>query len=110
MMRYMFENLLRDAQSKSVALPFSPDELRRIAWYDLFLYITMMTEGFLRQYSNIEGMRSWLRPYRKPPGRMCTREAASFFLSGRFSTTSAMQQNNVQTLQIPALQTARISV
>lgn len=41
---------------------FTPDEMRRIAWYDLFLYITMVTECFFRQYEDIEGMLNWLRP------------------------------------------------
>lgn len=141
LVKYMFENVLRDAQSKAVALPFSPEELlsrletdrpffesvntpslvhwdmwegnifvqngelsgvidweramwadpfmddrfrrhnrhpaflsgygqkdfpaaelRRIAWYDLCLYITMVTECFFRQYSDIEGTLSWLQP------------------------------------------------
>lgn len=141
LVRYMFENVLRDAQSKSVALPFSPDELlsrleadrtlfdsiktpslvhwdmwegnifvqngelsgvidweramwadpfmddrfrrhnrhpaflsgygqteftpaelRRIAWYDLLLCITMVTESFYRQYEDIQSMLNWLQP------------------------------------------------
>lgn len=41
---------------------FSPAEMRRIAWYDLFLYITMVVECFYRQYADAEGMLSWLRP------------------------------------------------
>jgi len=41
---------------------FSPAEMRRIAWYDLFLYITMVTECFYRLYDNIEGTINWLRP------------------------------------------------
>ena len=41
---------------------FSPVEMRRIAWYDLFLYITMVTECFYRLYDNIEGTINWLRP------------------------------------------------
>ena len=41
---------------------FSPVEMRRIAWYDLFLYITMVVECFYRQYADSEGMLSWLRP------------------------------------------------
>lgn len=141
LVRYMFENVLRDAKAKDVALPFSPEELlsrleadhslfgevktpslvhwdmwegnifvqdgelcgvidweramwadpfmddrfrrhtrsesflagygqesftasemRRIAWYDLFLYITMVTECFFRQYENASGMLGWLNP------------------------------------------------
>ncbi len=41
---------------------FSPAEERRLAWYDLFLYLTMITESYYRQYEDIEGMLSWLRP------------------------------------------------
>ena len=41
---------------------FTPDEKRRIAWYDLFLYLTMVTESFYREYEDIEGAISWLRP------------------------------------------------
>lgn len=41
---------------------FSPSEMRRLAWYDLFLYLTMVTESYYRQYDDIEGTVSWLRP------------------------------------------------
>ena len=41
---------------------FSPDELRRIAWYDLFLYLTMFTESFYREYQSPDGLLRWLRP------------------------------------------------
>ena len=41
---------------------FTPAELRRIAWYDLFLYLTMSTECFYRQYEDIPGTLGWLRP------------------------------------------------
>ena len=41
---------------------FTPAELRRLAWYDLFLYLTMSTEGFYRQYEDIPGLLGWLRP------------------------------------------------
>lgn len=41
---------------------FSSDELRRIAWYDLFLYLTMITESFYREYQNTDGLLGWLRP------------------------------------------------
>ena len=41
---------------------FTPDEMRRIAWYDLFLYLTMVTESFYRAYEDIEGATAWLRP------------------------------------------------
>lgn len=41
---------------------FSPAEMRRIAWYDLFLYITMVVECFYRQYADAQSMLSWLRP------------------------------------------------
>lgn len=41
---------------------FTHAELRRMAWYDLFLYLTMSTECFYRQYEDIPGTLSWLRP------------------------------------------------
>lgn len=41
---------------------FTHAELRRMAWYDLFLYLTMSTECFYRQYEDISGTLSWLRP------------------------------------------------
>lgn len=41
---------------------FTTAELQRMAWYDLFLYATMITESFYRQYDNIEGTLGWLRP------------------------------------------------
>ncbi|MBQ8556658.1 MAG: aminoglycoside phosphotransferase family protein [Clostridia bacterium] len=39
---------------------FTPSEVRRIAWYDVFLYVTMITECTYRQYDI--GLDSWLRP------------------------------------------------
>lgn len=41
---------------------FTPAEQRRLSWYDLFLYLTMSTECFYRQYEDIPGTLSWLRP------------------------------------------------
>ena len=41
---------------------FSPAEERRLAWYDLFLYLTMITESYYRQYEDIAGATSWLKP------------------------------------------------
>ncbi len=41
---------------------FTPAELRRMAWYDLFLYLTMSTECFYREYEDIPGTLGWLRP------------------------------------------------
>lgn len=41
---------------------FSPAEMRRLHWYDLFLFLTMITESYYRQYEDIEGSVSWLRP------------------------------------------------
>jgi aminoglycoside phosphotransferase (APT) family kinase protein len=41
---------------------FSPAEQRRLAWYDLFLYLTMITESYYRQYEDIAGATSWLKP------------------------------------------------
>lgn len=36
-------------------------ELRRIAWYDVYLYLTMMTEGFYREYED-DGVYQWAKP------------------------------------------------
>ncbi len=41
---------------------FSPAEARRLAWYDLCLYLTMVTESYYREYADIEGTLGWLRP------------------------------------------------
>ena len=41
---------------------FSAAEQRRLAWYDLFLYITMSAEGFYREYEDTTGLLGWLRP------------------------------------------------
>lgn len=40
---------------------FSPEEKRRIRWYDLFLYITMYVECFYRQYADNTGFVNWIR-------------------------------------------------
>ena len=40
---------------------FSREEMRRILWYDVFLYLTMMTEGSFRQYPDDSQYR-WVRP------------------------------------------------
>lgn len=40
---------------------FSPQEQRRIRWYDLFLYITMYVECFYRQYADNTGFVNWIR-------------------------------------------------
>ena len=40
---------------------FTPAETRRILWYDLFLYLTMMTEPVYRQYPDDSQYR-WTRP------------------------------------------------
>lgn len=40
---------------------FSPEETRRIRWYDLFLYVTMYVECFYRQYADNTGFVSWIR-------------------------------------------------
>lgn len=41
---------------------FTPEEKRRILWYDLFLHVTMYTESHYRQYDNIEDEIRWLTP------------------------------------------------
>ncbi len=41
---------------------FSHAEQRRLAWYDLFLYLTMITESYYRQYADTDGLLGWLRP------------------------------------------------
>ena len=41
---------------------FTPAESRRLAWYDLCLYLTMVTESYYREYADIEGTLAWLRP------------------------------------------------
>ena len=40
---------------------FSPAETRRLAWYDLFLCLTMITETYYRQYGNPVGHLNWLK-------------------------------------------------
>lgn len=40
---------------------FTDAELRRIAWYDVYLYLTMMTEGFYREYED-DGVYQWAKP------------------------------------------------
>lgn len=37
------------------------EELRRIYWYDVFLYLTMMTEGTYREYED-DGQYRWVKP------------------------------------------------
>jgi len=40
---------------------FSKEEMRRICWYDVFLYLTMMTEGAYREYED-DGQYQWVKP------------------------------------------------
>lgn len=40
---------------------FSKEEMRRICWYDVLLYLTMMTEGVYREYPN-DGQYQWTKP------------------------------------------------
>lgn len=44
---------------------FSPDEQRRILWYDLFLFTTMYVECFYRQYQENTGFVNWIQSERK---------------------------------------------
>jgi SepF-like predicted cell division protein (DUF552 family) len=39
---------------------FSKSEMRRIFWYDVFLYLTMMTEVFYREYED-DGQYKWTK-------------------------------------------------
>ena len=39
----------------------SDEEMRRIYWYDIFLYLTMMTEVTYREYED-DGQYSWVKP------------------------------------------------
>lgn len=41
---------------------FTRGEMRRILWYDVFLYTTMITECTYRQYEGGEAAWAWLRP------------------------------------------------
>lgn len=40
---------------------FSINECRRMAWYDVILYLTMMTEGFYRGYAD-DSQYQWTKP------------------------------------------------
>lgn len=40
---------------------FSKEEMRRICWYDVLLYLTMMTEGAYRGYPD-DGQYQWTKP------------------------------------------------
>ncbi|MBQ7434165.1 MAG: aminoglycoside phosphotransferase family protein [Lachnospiraceae bacterium] len=40
---------------------FSGEEWRRIYWYDVYLYLTMMTEGAYREYAD-DGVYQWAKP------------------------------------------------
>lgn len=40
---------------------FSEEELRRIYWYDILLYLTMMTEVTYREYED-DGQYQWVKP------------------------------------------------
>ncbi len=39
---------------------FTTSQQRRLLWYDLFLYLTMITETSYRQYKEPDGMLNWL--------------------------------------------------
>ena len=39
---------------------FSEDELKRLRWYDIILYLTMMIEVFYREYDD-KGQYFWAR-------------------------------------------------
>lgn len=39
----------------------SEEEMRRIYWYDIFLYLTMMVEGAFREYED-DGQYRWVKP------------------------------------------------
>lgn len=40
---------------------FSQNEMRRILWYDVLLYLTMMTEGAYREYED-DSQYQWIKP------------------------------------------------
>lgn len=40
---------------------FTEDEMRRIYWYDVFLYLIMMTEGAYREYED-DSQYQWVKP------------------------------------------------
>lgn len=40
---------------------FSEAEQKRIYWYDVLLYLTMMTEGAYREYED-DGQYQWAKP------------------------------------------------
>ena len=39
----------------------SPTEMQRIFWYDVLLYLTMMTEGTYREYED-DSQYQWVKP------------------------------------------------
>lgn len=41
---------------------FTADEMSRICWYDVLLYLTMMTEGAYREYED-DGLCQWAKPF-----------------------------------------------
>lgn len=41
---------------------FTFNEMRRIYWYDIFLYLTMMTEGAYREYED-DSQYQWVKPF-----------------------------------------------
>lgn len=43
---------------------FTPEESRRLLWYDLFLFTTMYVECFYRQYEENTGFVSWIQSER----------------------------------------------
>lgn len=44
---------------------FTPEEQRRLLWYDLFLFTTMYVECFYRQYEENTGFVNWIQSERK---------------------------------------------
>lgn len=42
-------------------ISFSKDEMCRIYWYDVYLYLIMMTEGAYREYED-DGQYQWVKP------------------------------------------------
>lgn len=41
---------------------FTEEEMSRILWYDVLLYLTMMTEGAYREYDD-DGLYQWTKPF-----------------------------------------------
>ena len=59
--RFRYHNRHRDFLKGFGINELSDEELRRIYWYDILLYLTMMTEVTYREYGN-DGQYLWVKP------------------------------------------------